>query len=113
MECNKSHEEVPNAPFVGGHCLAATDLGLEDDGEYPLACLSAAFRADIVSSHAGRSQSSNTFLVFEKPLEGRDFLNLSKSSTAIVKYLRSGFSCSRLIPCLVGPALIGSRCNSM
>ena len=72
MECKRSQDPFPRAVFEGGH------WGFGDEEDF--ACLRAAERADMVSSQAGRSQSSRRFLELVKPLEGSDFLNFSKSS---------------------------------
>ena len=82
MECNKSQELEPNAFLVGGHCGSDCDFVLSAVGFW--ACFNAAERADMVSSQAGRSQSSRMFLVLLNPLEGSDFLNFSKSSIAMI-----------------------------
>jgi hypothetical protein len=79
-ECSKSQELLPKAPLVGGQDVAAVVLTLL----FVLAeCFSAADKAEAVSSQAGRSQSSRIFFALENPLEGSDFLNLSKSSAVI------------------------------
>ena len=81
MECRRSQELDPRAFLVGGH-LVEEDVVVT--GLPCCACFKAADKADMVSSHAGRSQSSKMFLVLLKPLEGNDFLNFSKSSIAMV-----------------------------
>ena len=86
MECNKSHDDVPIAAFVGGQCIVVLVVVVVAEWfvvEVPCCeCLRALERADMVSSQAGRSQSSKStiFLALVNPLEGRDFLNLSKLS---------------------------------
>ena len=61
MLCNSVQEDAPSSLLVGGHCLTSRSLGLSAIRFFRTRP-SAADSADTVSAHAGRSQSSRSFV---------------------------------------------------